>query len=165
MGKTCRLRSQNGVDYGGPLGQVQSSKKKRGSSGNGRWAGEPERVRWYGTSRALNRKPMVNNAQPKYRNTLRGTNAGDQYDASGRQRGTLILSMGPTKAINGTPKVDIVRSPHSSNSLTASLPESSAQRNAGKTSTLRYTKGGNEKERSRLTKTTTREASMMLSSD
>ena len=78
---------------------------------------------------------------------------------------TPILSMGPPRTINGTPKVDNVRSPHSSNSLTASLPESSAQRNAGKTSTLRYTKGGNEKERSRLTKTTTREASMMLSSD
>ena len=31
---------------------------------------------------------MVNNVQPKYRNTLRGTYAGDQYDASGRQRGT-----------------------------------------------------------------------------
>ena len=34
---------------------------------------------------------MVNNVQPKYRNTLRGTYAGDQYDVSGRQRGTLIL--------------------------------------------------------------------------
>ena len=45
----------------------------------------------------------------KYRNTLRGTYAGDQYDASGRQRGTLILSMGPTRTINGTPKVDNVR--------------------------------------------------------
>ena len=41
-------------------------------------------------------------------NTLRGTYSGDQYDASGRQRGTLILSMGPTRAINGTPKVDNV---------------------------------------------------------
>ena len=40
---------------------------------------------------------MVNNVQPKYRNTLRVTYAGDQYDASGRQRVTLILhtSMGP----------------------------------------------------------------------
>ena len=36
--------------------------------------------------------------------------------------------MGPTGAINGTPMVDNVRSRHSSNSLTASLPESSAQR-------------------------------------
>ena len=71
---------------------------------------------------------MVNNVQPEYRNTLRGTYAGDQYDASGRQRGTLILFMGPTRAINGTPMVDNVRSRHSSKSLTASLPESSAQR-------------------------------------
>ena len=91
-------------------GQVQPSKKKRGSYGNGRWAGEPERGRWYGTSRALSREPMVNNVQPKYRNTLRGTYSGDQYDASGRQRGTLILSMGPTRAVNGAPKVDNVRS-------------------------------------------------------
>jgi len=38
--------------------------------------------------------------------------------------------------------------------------------NAGKTSTPKYKKGGNEKERSRLTKTTTTlEASMMLPSD
>ena len=66
--------------------------------------------RWYGTSRTLNRKPMVNNVQPKYRNTRRETYAGDQYDASGRQRGTLILSMGPTRAINGTPVVDNMRS-------------------------------------------------------
>ena len=71
---------------------------------------------------------MVYNVQPEYRNTLRGTYAGDQYDASGRQRGTLILYMGPTGAINGTPMVDNVRSRHSSNCLTALLPESSAQR-------------------------------------
>ena len=71
---------------------------------------------------------MVNNVQAKYRNTLRGTYAGDQYDASGRQRGTLTLYMGPTGAINGTPMVDNVRSRRSSNSLAASLPESSAQR-------------------------------------
>ena len=45
----------------------------------------------------------------KYRNTLRGTYAGDQYDASGRQRGTLILHTGPTGAFNGTPMVDNVR--------------------------------------------------------
>ena len=109
---------------------------------------------------------MVNNVQPEYRNTLRGTYAGDQYDASGRQRGTLILFMGPTRAINGTPMVDNVRSRHSSKSLTASLPESSAQRKRWKTSTPKYKKGGNEKERSRLTKTTTTlEASMMLPSD
>ena len=69
---------------------------------------------------------MVNNVQPKYRNTLRGTYAGDQYDASGRQRGTLILYMGPTGAINGTPMVDNVRSRHIINSLKASLAESSA---------------------------------------
>ena len=121
----CEVRT--GSTTGDPWGQVQPSKKTIGSNGNGRWAGEPERGRWYGTSRALSREPMVNNVQPKYRNTLRGTYSGDQYDASGRQRGTLILSMGPTRAINGTPKVDNVRSPHSSNSLTASLPESSAQ--------------------------------------
>ena len=109
---------------------------------------------------------MVYNVQPKYRNTLRGTYAGDQYDASGRQCGTLILYMGPTGAINGTPMVDNVRSRHNSNSLKASLAESSDQRKRGKTSTPRYKKGGNEKERSRLTKTTTtREASMMLPSD
>ena len=110
------------------MGAGQPNKMKRGSSENGRWAGEPERGRWYGTSRALSREPMVNNVQPEYRNTLRGTYAGDQYDASGRQRGTLILFMGPTRAINGTPMVDNVRSRHSSKSLTASLPESSAQR-------------------------------------
>ena len=107
-GKTCRLQSQNAVDCGRPLGAGTIKQKDKGSSGNGRWAGEPERGRWYGTSRALNRKPMVNNVQPKYRNTLRGTYAGDQYDASGRQRGTLILSMGPARAVNGTPKVDNV---------------------------------------------------------
>ena len=33
---------------------------------------------------------MVYNMQPRYRNTLRETYAGDQYDASGRQRGTPI---------------------------------------------------------------------------
>ena len=71
---------------------------------------------------------MVNNVQPKHPNTLRGTYEGDQYDASGRQRGTLILYMGPTGAINGTPMVDNVRSRRSSNSLKASLAESSAQR-------------------------------------
>ena len=70
---------------------------------------------------------MVYNVQPEYRNTLRGTYAGDQYDASGRQRGTLILYMGPTGAINGTPMVDNVRSRHIINSLKASLAESSAQ--------------------------------------
>ena len=75
---------------------------------------------------------MVNNMQPKYRNTLRGTYAGDQYDASGRQRGTLILHMGPTGAINGTPMVDNMRSRHSNNSLKASPAESSAQRKRSK---------------------------------
>ena len=34
---------------------------------------------------------MVYNVQPKYRHTLRETHTGDQYVASGRQRGTLIL--------------------------------------------------------------------------
>ena len=58
----------------------------------------------------------------------RGTYAGDQYDASGRKRGTLILYMGPTGAIKGTPMVDKVRSRQISNSLKASLAESSAQR-------------------------------------
>ena len=82
----CRLQRQNGVDYRGPLGAGTIKQEEKGSSGNGRWAGEPERGRWYGTSRALNRKPMVNNVRPKYRNTLRGTYAGDQYAASGRQR-------------------------------------------------------------------------------
>ena len=53
---------------------------------------------------------MVNNVQPKYRNTLRGTYAVDQYDASDGQRGTLMLHMGPTGAFNGTPEVDNVRS-------------------------------------------------------
>ena len=71
---------------------------------------------------------MVYNVQPKYRNTLRGTYAGDQYDASGRQRVTLILYMGLTGAIKGTPMVDNVRSRHISNSLKASPAESSAQR-------------------------------------
>ena len=90
------------------MGAGAIKQEEKGSSGNGRWAGKPERGRWYGTSMAFNRKPMVNNVQPKYRNTLRGTYAGDQYDASGRQRGTLILSMGPARAVNGTPKVDNV---------------------------------------------------------
>ena len=40
--------------------------------------------RQYGTLGALNKKPMVYNVQRKCRNTLRGTYAGDQYDASGR---------------------------------------------------------------------------------
>ena len=71
---------------------------------------------------------MVYNVQPKYRDTLRGTYVGEQYDASGRQCGTLILYMGPTGAINGTPMVDNVRSRHRSKSLKASLAESSAQR-------------------------------------
>ena len=127
-GRPASYKTRTGSTTGDPWGQVQPCKKKRGSSGNGRWAGGPERRRWNGTSRALNRKPMVNNVDPKYRNTLRETYAGDQYDASGRQCVTLILSMGPTRAINGTPKVDNVRSRHSSNSLTAPLPESSAQR-------------------------------------
>ena len=52
---------------------------------------------------------MVYNVQPKYRNTLRGTYAGDQDDASGRQRGTLILHAGPTGAFNRTPMADNVR--------------------------------------------------------
>ena len=69
---------------------------------------------------------MVNNVQPKYRNALRETFSGDQYD--GLQCGTLIIYMGPTGAINGTPMVDKLRSRHSSNSLTASLAESNAQR-------------------------------------
>ena len=70
---------------------------------------------------------MVYNVQPKYRSTLSGTYAGDQCDDSGRQRGTLILYMGPTGAISETPIVDNVRSRHSSNSLNVSLAESSAQ--------------------------------------
>ena len=44
-GKTCRLQSQNGVDYGGPLGAGTIKQEEKGSSGNGRWAGEPERGR------------------------------------------------------------------------------------------------------------------------
>ena len=44
-GKTCRLQSQNGVDYGGPLGAGTTKQEEKGSSGNGRWAGEPERAR------------------------------------------------------------------------------------------------------------------------
>ena len=71
---------------------------------------------------------MVYNVQPKYRNTLRGTYAGDGYDASGRQCGTVILYMGPTEVLNGTPKVDNVRPRHRSNSLKSSPAESSAQR-------------------------------------
>ena len=72
---------------------------------------------------------MVYNVQLKYRNTLRGTYAGDQYDASDRQRGTLIPYMGHTGAINGTPMVDNVRSRHTSKRLKAPPAESSAQRN------------------------------------
>ena len=81
-GRPVGCEARTGSTTEDPWGQVQPNKKKRGSSGNGRWAGEPERGRWYGTSRAVSRKPMVNNVQPKYRNTLRGTYAVDQYDAS-----------------------------------------------------------------------------------
>ena len=63
-----------------------------------------------GTVGGLGSQSGVDGMGPKYRNTLRGTYSGDQYDASGRQRGTLILSMGPTRAVNGAPKVDNVRS-------------------------------------------------------
>ena len=99
----------------GTLGDRFHQARRKGSSGYDRCAGAPERGKWYGTLRALNRKTMVNNVHPKYRNTLRGTYAGGQYDASGRQRGTPILYMGPTGAINGTPMVDNVRSRHISN--------------------------------------------------
>ena len=51
---------------------------------------------------------MAYNVQPKYRNTIRGAYESDQYDASGRQRAALILYMGPTGAITGTPVVDDV---------------------------------------------------------
>ena len=61
-------------------------------------------------------------------NKRRGTYAGGQCDASGRQRGALILYMGPTGAINGTPMVDNVGSRHIGNSLKASLAEASARR-------------------------------------
>ena len=43
--KTCRLQSQNGVDYGGPLRAGTVKEEEKGSSGNGRWDGEPERGR------------------------------------------------------------------------------------------------------------------------
>ena len=71
------------------------------------WGARAGSMVWYLKG---SQQEAVNNVQPKYRNTLRGTYAGDQYDASGRQRGTLILSMGPTRAANGAPKVDNVRS-------------------------------------------------------
>ena len=80
---------------------------------------------------------MVYNVQLKYRNTLRATYAGDQHDASGRQRGTLILYMAPTGAIIGTPMVDNIGFRDNSNSLKASLAESSAQRTRWKN---KYTK-------------------------
>ena len=104
-GRPVGCEARTGSTTGDPWGRYNQARKKRGSSGNGRWAGEPEQGRWYGSSRAINKKPMVNNVQ---RNTLRGTYAGDQYDASGRQRGTLMLSMEPARAINGTPMVDNV---------------------------------------------------------
>ena len=44
--KTCWLQSQNGVDCGGPLGAGTIKQEEKRSSGNGRWAGEPERDRW-----------------------------------------------------------------------------------------------------------------------
>ena len=87
------------------MGAGTVKQEEKGSSGNGRWAGEPERGRQYGTLRALNKKPMVYNVQPKYRNTLRATYAGDQYDASGRHRGTLTRDVGPMRAVNVTPVV------------------------------------------------------------
>ena len=103
-GKTCRLQSPGRLRE--TLGAGTVKQEEKGSSRNGRWAGEPERGQYYGTLRALNRKPMVYNVLPKYRNM---------------QRGTLILYMGPTGAINGTPMVDNVRSRHLSNSLKARL--------------------------------------------
>ena len=109
---------------------------------------------------------MVYNVQPKYRNTLRGTYAGDQYDASGRQCGTLILYVGPTAAINGTPMVDSVRTRHNSNSLKASLAESSAQRERWENKYAKIQERRQRKGRRRPTKTTTtREASMLPPSD
>ena len=44
-GKTCRLQSQNWVDYGGPLGVGTVKREEKGSSGNDRWAGGPKRGR------------------------------------------------------------------------------------------------------------------------
>ena len=109
---------------------------------------------------------MVNIVQPQYRTTLCGTYAGDQHDASGRQCVTLILYMGPTGAINGTPMVDNVRSRHSSNSLKSSLDESSAHKKRWKNKYAKKQERRQRKEGSRLTKpTTTREASMLLPSD
>ena len=95
----------------------------------------------------------------------RGTYAGDQYDASGRQRGALILYMGPTGAINGTPMVDNVEPRHARNSLKASLLSLVHNENLGQTSTPRCKNGGTKKETIFLTKTTTWEASMLLPSD
>jgi len=118
----CEARTRSTT--GDPWGQVQPSKKKRAGTAGG--LGSQSGVDGMGPQELSAGSRWSTTC--KYRNTLRGTYAGDQYDASGRQRGTLILSMGPTRTINGTPKVDNVRSWHSSNSLTASLPESSAQR-------------------------------------
>ena len=70
------------------------------------WGARAGSMVWYLKG---SQQEAVNNVQPKYRNTLRGTYAGDQYDASGRTRGTLILHTGPTGAFNGTPMVDNVR--------------------------------------------------------
>ena len=62
-GRPVGCEARTGSTTGDPWGQVQPNEKKRGSNGNGRWAGEPERGRWYGTSRALSREPLVNNVQ------------------------------------------------------------------------------------------------------
>ena len=63
---------------------------------------------------------MVYNVQPIYRNMLR-TYACDQYDASGRQLGTLRLYMRPTGVLKWTPMVDNMRVYDSTHDVLSSL--------------------------------------------
>lgn len=107
-GRPVGCEARTGSTTGDPWGQVQSSKKKRGQAGTAGGLGSQSGVDGMGPQELSAGSRWSTTC--KYRNTLRGTYAGDQYDASGRQRGTLILSMGPTRTINGTPKVDNVRS-------------------------------------------------------
>ena len=44
-GRPVGCKARTGVDHGGPLGAGTIKQQERGSNGNDRWAGEPERGR------------------------------------------------------------------------------------------------------------------------
>ena len=89
MGKTCRLRSQNGVDYGGPLGAGTTKREEKrfkrerpvgwgaraGSmvwdlKGSQQEADGQQRantvMRYVGPMRAIDMMPVVGNVEPEY---------------------------------------------------------------------------------------------------